>query len=194
MTQVARDGRLFKESLYKALSRERRPSFDTNLPGCISSGLEAERECEASSRGGLSSDGEAKVRTRCLWRSDIFEHAPGVDRPPQAHYFATAYSLPATQWQRWASLIRVAGGGAYQERSPLGVLSSAPPKAYSGWKIKGCGIGCCSSSSVDHERRIERPAPGRGVRPARLLRAVQPHPPGAWISEHQAATACCGRG
>ncbi len=32
--------------------------------------------------------------------------------------------------------------GAYQERSPLGVLLSAPPKVYSGSTITGFGIGC----------------------------------------------------
>jgi hypothetical protein len=51
-----------------------------------------------------------------------------------------------------------------------------------------------SHRDPDKVLRIERPAPGRGLRPARLLRADQPHPPGAWISDSQAATACCGRG
>jgi cation diffusion facilitator family transporter len=32
--------------------------------------------------------------------------------------------------------------GAYQERSPLGMLLSASLQAYSGWKFTGCGIGC----------------------------------------------------
>ena len=56
-----------------------------------------------------------------------------------------------------------AAPGAYQERSPLGVLICAPQQVYSGWSIKGCEIGRWRSSRSGQRRRMERPAHGRGL-------------------------------
>jgi hypothetical protein len=78
--------------------------------------------------------------------------------------------MPAT-WRGLADLdgdleeIRNAyrSDGAYQERSPLGVLICAPQQVCSGWSIKGCEIGRWRSSRSGQRRRMERPAHGRGL-------------------------------
>jgi probable addiction module antidote protein len=81
MTQVARDSGLSRESLYKALSGESSPSFDTILKVASALGLKLSASVRSDAEV-LSSAGELRVRNRCLWRCDTFEQAPGVDRPP----------------------------------------------------------------------------------------------------------------
>ena len=73
--------------------------------------------------------------------------------------------------------------GAYQQSCPLVVLLPALPRSYSMMKVIVLEFGNLMASSVALSRKLKRrfvrPAPGRGMRPIRLLRADQPHPPGA---------------
>jgi hypothetical protein len=73
------------EEAFPAISR---CSLDTLLrfAGRVAS---TSSRCLATALSGepsLRLAGEAKVRSCCLWRSDIFEHSQSPDLPPWIHY------------------------------------------------------------------------------------------------------------
>jgi hypothetical protein len=139
-----------------------------------------------------STPSSAARSCRCWWmKRRLGKEVSGLVGVGSAPQVVAIVSTPLEGVRASGRCTRI---GAYQERSPLGVLIWAPLKAYSGLSITVCEIGRWQSSRAVQKWRIERPAPGRGLRPARPLRTVQPHPPGAWVSEHQAAAAACGRG
>jgi transcriptional regulator with XRE-family HTH domain len=81
MTQVARESGLSRDSLYKAMSGESSPSFDTILKVVSILGRKWRASVRNEAEVPLALPArKAKGRHCCLWRCDTFEQAPGVDR------------------------------------------------------------------------------------------------------------------
>ena len=99
MTQIARETGLSSERLYKAMSVEKSPHFDTVLKVISALGLTLSASVKGAERAELVLLANLRFADVSNWKRP-FEQAPGVDRPPPSLCFATPASLPATQGQR----------------------------------------------------------------------------------------------
>ena len=81
MTQIARETGLSSERLYKAMSVEKSPHFDTVLKVISALGLTLSASVKGAERAELVLLANLRFADVSNWKRP-FEQAPGVDRPP----------------------------------------------------------------------------------------------------------------